>query len=164
MSQAIVSQVIISQDIILYHEYQDMILTSSPTSVSWFIDRTGDRTILQYQRQEIINNSFIPFINNIPDFIIDNTLDDENTFVLIVVDEHMVVTEEQHECCICMDQQKQTNICKLTCAHTYCSDCISSTLSSQFSRYQDFTCPLCRGEVTSVLVQNIESKNKFHFR
>jgi len=90
-----------------------------------------------------------------------------NTFVTfpdVAVNEEMEVSEEERECCICMDQKEKTEICSLNCSHTYCSECVGKTLNLQFSQRQILSCSLCRTNVTLVQVKNIESKNKILMR
>jgi hypothetical protein len=169
-------------------------LSSSPVSVSWIIDRTGDRSIWgdhnifrepelepELPNDRIINisgyqninyfghhnridvNNNINIIEN--NFNIYNNIEIDssilNTFVSVKVQENMVLTAEQRDCCICMEDIIQSDICRFSCDHTFCGNCCSSSLQSKIRCNQMMRCPLCRAEVTSVNVQNNENREKF---
>jgi hypothetical protein len=109
-------------------------------------------------------NSSIPitnFINYIGN-LTGRQVTTPSTFVPVIVDENMEVTEEQCSCCICIiDNKAKSEICRISCGHTFCIDCCRGTMSSKFRRGENMTCPLCRTTITSVSIKNIENKNKF---
>lgn len=156
-------------------------ISSSPTGITWFFDRTGDPTILENfiqsdlnLRVELINrvrrNIIINNIENnlnsiarnldISDFSEENR---ENININIIVDKNIKISEEDCECCICMEQKNKTNICKLNCSHTFCMNCCNNTIQSKIQSIQDISCPLCRTEINTIYVKNEESKNEFCF-
>jgi len=128
---------------------------SSPVSVSWIIDRTVDPSILE-ELEFVQNNQTIIIYNNI-----ENGTSILNTFVSVNIQENMELTAEQCDCCICMEDIVQSDICRFSCDHTFCGNCCSSSLQSKFRCNEKMRCPLCREEVTSVHVQNNENRDKF---
>lgn len=174
-----------SESVFSIIENKSLRLDSSPVSVAWFIDRTGDPSILEQfgliqNPETIINNArsfenfMVPIarqrnINNIN--IIEDHVDIYNnieigtsilnTFVSVEVQENMEVTTEQLNCCICMEDRVQSDICRFSCGHTFCGNCCSSSLQSKIRCNEIMRCPLCRAEVTSVHVQNNENRDKF---
>ena len=143
-------------------------IENNPNSLNFGFDAAAAAAYpIVNNRINILENYIAPVENNsnisFTEFNIDSSI--VNTFVPVVaVYEDMEVSEEDRECCICMDQKEKSEICSLNCSHTYCSNCISRTLYLQFSRGQILTCSLCRTNVTSVQVKNIESRNKFLMR
>jgi hypothetical protein len=161
--------------------------SSSPTSVSWFIDRTGDSSITHneiYFNNYLINAMQRSMINNRNrSIVIQNSLNEINQQVErntdisgnimfndlelnknieINVNEDLEITEEQRECCVCMETKDKPDICLINnCAHTFCVDCCSKTMITKNKRQEIMTCPLCRADVVSISVKNIESKDKF---
>jgi len=156
--------------------YEPIDVSSSPQSVSWTIDRIGDRSILDESNwnESMINNS-----RYLQDYVVEynpinlNRIFEEiqvntsiiNTYVEVTVevfvDETIEFSEEQRDCCICMEQKGEHDICRLNCQHTFCVSCCSINLSRQTRMQERLSCSLCRAEVTSVYVQNVENKDKF---
>ena len=116
-----------------------------PRGVPWFIDRTGDPMIVDYFNILAINHRQFQLTK----------------FVEVTTQEDMKVTEEECECCVCMEKKDTSEICRINCAHTFCIDCCIQTMAAKFRRQESMTCPLCRVELTSILVKNMESKDKF---
>ena len=152
-------------------------LAASPTGVTWFIDRNGyDNTInnniyfgnyMVNEMRRNINNENITSLYEIPfNYNYDtsgNMMFNElelNKNIEIIVNEDIEVTEEQRECCICMETKEKSDICRINCAHTFCVDCCQ-TIANKFRNHEILKCPLCRTDVTSIQVKNIESKDKF---
>ena len=205
----------------LAFEEVEISLASSPTSISWFIDRTGDPTILEdltpirlswpesdeivleelgliqpphasinndrYFSDNSLSNAAAAssryilnsnnFINNFRNnnfrnnhfrnnhfrsIAIDPTI--INTIVQVDVDENIEVTPEQEDCCICMEENEKTDICLLSCTHSFCVDCIKKHFETPSRRHENLSCPLCRANVISIRVQSIENRNKFLMR
>ena len=156
--------------------YEPIDVSSSPQSVSWTIDRIGDRSILDESNwnESMINNS-----RYLQDYVIEynpinlNSIFEEiqvdtsiintyvETHVEVCVDETIEFSDEQRDCCICMEQKGGHDICRLNCHHTFCVSCCSINLSRQIRRQETPTCSLCRAEVTLVHVQNVENLDKF---
>jgi len=145
--------------------------------ISWVIDRIGDRSIIDNWNStiNIINdtNSFNNFIE------MDATYPTNNNFINnqiidwppsisftrskpseLVLDEAIQFSEEQCECCICMDQKEEENICQLNCGHSFCVSCIDTSLKTFRDRNQDVICALCRGEVKKITFKKQENKDK----
>lgn len=136
--------------------------------ITWVIDRVGDRNInpytinsvaysviIDYLNQPIINQ---PIINNI---IINDLADVQPTIpfapiaeVLVVTD--MAITEEEKDCCVCQEERENNDICRLNCAHTFCSGCVKKVMDRQKK------CPLCRAEITKICVQTETNREKFN--
>ena len=149
--------------------YEPIDVSSSPQSVSWTIDRIGDRSISNWN-ESMINNS-----RYLQDYVVEynpinlNRIFEEiqvntsiiNTYVEVTVDETIEFSEEQRDCCICMEQKGGHDICRLNCHHTFCVSCCSINLSRQIRRQETPTCSLCRAEVTLVHIQNVENRDKF---
>jgi len=132
----------------------EIIEASSPIFVGWFIDRVGDMEIytnfmLDFEQN---NNSMANITNNI------NIL---NTYVNIVVDPLLQCTAEQQNCCICMENKENTQICHLSCSHTFCIECSRGHLASQQRNQFQFTCPLCREEIQDICIQNEKDTKMF---
>jgi hypothetical protein len=129
--------------------------------ITWVIDRVGDRNInpysinsvaysviLDYLNHPIINN--MGFNYDVPPTIPFAPLVD----VLFIPD--MAMTEEEKDCCVCQEERENTDICRLNCAHTFCSGCVKNVMNRQK------TCPLCRAEISQICVQNEANREKFN--
>ena len=133
----------------------------------WFIDRIGNPDIninnsgqTETYIYEINNNIITGTINNNIEINDDTndydyTIPFERPFVSIIVDEFMEITQEQLECCICMTEREKQSICKLNCMHTYCHLCLEQSLT----RCQ-YSCALCRQQITKIIVQTEEIREK----
>ena len=141
------------------------------TNISWFIDRTGDRFINVIGSTSL--NSITYFINSVDQLqgniissndtsgnIMFNDLD-FNKHIEISVDENLEITEEQRECCICMETKEKTDVCRINCGHTFCVKCCNESFCTKNRQGETMTCPLCRESVVSISVKNIESKDTF---
>jgi len=141
------------------------------TNISWFIDRTGDRFINVIGSTSL--NSITYFINSVDQLqgniissndtsgnIMFNDLD-FNKHIEISVDENLEITEEQRECCICMETKEKTDVCRINCGHTFCVKCCNESFHTKNRQGETMTCPLCRESVVSISVKNIESKDTF---
>jgi hypothetical protein len=63
---------------------------------------------------------------------------------------------EELNCCICMEEQEEQQICQLNCQHTFCITCIDHHLERKF------TCPLCREDITDITTQTMEARHQIH--
>ena len=139
-------------------------MTEQSETITWFIDRVGDRSINPYSINSVAHIAIMDYLNY-P--IINNTIINDLAFnydltptipfaplveVLVVPD--IAMTEEEKDCCVCQEERENTDICRLNCAHTFCSGCIKHVMNRQK------TCPLCRAEITQICVQTDENKNK----
>jgi len=96
-----------------------------------------------------IDDDFIPFNELNP------PLQREPININIDVEEFHL-SEEDKNCCICMEQRETQQICRLNCQHIYCVDCINKHLQ------RNNGCPLCRTSITNIQVQNENSRNLFN--
>ena len=134
-------------------------LGSSPTSVSWFIDRTRDTiSDSRYIGNYFVNNSiqFNSLLN-----IFEPGISTIITTFEIVVDENLEISSEQLECCICMEKKDNTDVCRINCGHTFCIECSKGALLAQLARHETITCSLCRAQIFYINVKNRESEQKF---
>lgn len=58
---------------------------------------------------------------------------------------------ERNECVICMEPREKDKFCKLTCSHTFCSECVSTCVKA---RPMDYNCSLCRAAVKTITTSN----------
>ena len=62
------------------------------------------------------------------------------------------IEEDKKECCICMEQKKNTEFCILNCKHLFCITCITKNL------HKNINCPVCRTIIVNITVQNNYAK------
>jgi hypothetical protein len=154
----------------------------SSTGITWFFDRIGDPTILEnyiptnitnlrvhllnrLRRNTVIYDSY-NIIENITtiDRNLNNIINTTKKNINIMIDKNMEISEEQRECCICMDEKNKKDICKLNCSHTFCITCCNNTIQTKIQhRQNDISCPLCRTRITIIYIENEENKNNFGF-
>ena len=118
----------------------------SPSSVTWFLDYTGD-----------VTNIFDPAVYDfIPGIL--------NTYVVVVVDKwRKCDNPEQLNCSICFEEKHDPEICHLNCNHTFCIECTRAHLDTQDkSPNHSLTCPLCRANIVNVCVKNENLVERFY--
>ena len=96
----------------------------------------------------IINN----YINNQePEQNVPSTNPNENfvniNFVLETID---TSTDDDLNCCICMESKENHEICQLNCQHKFCSECIVTLVNRNRNNSE---CPLCRTQINTITVQ-----------
>jgi hypothetical protein len=91
------------------------------------------------------NEDFIPFGNSRP----------QNRTIHIDIT-NFTVSEEERQCCICMEERLMEEICRLNCQHTFCVQCINRHIQTNHS------CPICRSDVTNLSVQNNGARDSIH--
>jgi len=116
----------------------------------------------------IINN-YIDFnyvelnwsIDRNPDYNIINILNQEQTISqeIDIITEEFSVSEEDKNCCICIESREDINICRLNCSHQFCYECI---LSYRRTNINNVCCPLCRTRITNISVQSHEIREQFN--
>jgi len=160
-----------------------------PGEPLWFIDRIGDRSLINNWNSNINNNNNHLNINNNvtmmaatypTNYNYNNINHNINYDTLIyypraslsagalvrsipselVLDQAIEFSEEQCECCICMDQKEAENICQLNCRHSFCVSCIDTSLKTFRDRNQDVICALCRTEVKKITFKKEENRDK----
>lgn len=137
--------------------------------ITWVIDRVGDPNINIYSINSVaysviidyLNHPIINNISNINNIIIEVQSRVQPTIpfapiaeVLVVTD--MAITEEEKDCCVCQEEREDNDICRLNCAHTFCSGCVKKVMDRQKK------CPLCRAEITQICVQTETNREKFN--
>lgn len=133
----------------------------SNDEITWTIDRTPDLTysptgidepIIIYDDFEHINN-FRYFNQPLPEAIPYN-FSKKNIQIQI---SNLEISEEDKNCCICMEIRDEKDICSLNCNHKFCGLCIEICIKKS-----EFNCSLCRGNVTNITTQNNEIKEKLN--
>lgn len=117
--------------------------------ISWSIDREPDYNILHYLADYRIANSdddFIPF----------NEINRQNKSRIEYIIEPFVLTKEDKNCCVCMEERENEQMCRLNCKHIFCVYCMNQHLN------KNNCCPLCRTCIKSIQTQTVESKNQIN--
>jgi hypothetical protein len=126
--------------------------------ISWAIDRNGDYSINNINVGNI-NFSYNGRVQHIfPDILDDFDLNDAQTIfkpeLEIVVDINLNIDKTEIDCCICMEDKNDIDMCLLSCKHIFCISCIKKS----FVIKQE--CPLCRRNINKVYVTNGENREK----
>jgi hypothetical protein len=129
--------------------------------ITWSIDRTGDRNLLNLiNLNNFDSSSTYTTIYNM-DFNQDyNDIAPTIPFIqeqsIIVSCEQLEISDEDQNCCICMETREKNDICSLNCQHKFCAFCIEKCVK----RPDPYNCSLCRETVTKITVQTFENKEK----
>lgn len=59
------------------------------------------------------------------------------------------VNEDVGECCICYDNLRSITVARLGCGHAFCCGCIEKHI--RCTKQATVNCPMCRGEIKSVM-------------
>jgi hypothetical protein len=102
---------------------------SSNNDVYWYIDRTPDYSIFQN-----INNS---------------AYNQSRHHRIDIFCEQFMVSEEDQNCCVCIETREKDEIGRFNCKHTFCGDCINNIMKTQ----KTVCCPICRMNITNITVQ-----------
>jgi hypothetical protein len=135
--------------------------------ITWSIDRTPDFNIITYINTYFNESSYQDDINPLPtNFDVSqdnsNTSDDFIPFNLSSIQIphditisvlEFLVSDEDRNCCICMELRDSEEICRLNCHHLYCVQCINQHLE------RNTCCPVCRTNITNILTQNNNARN-----
>ncbi len=130
--------------------------------VSWSIDVTPDYTLNNIEDSTDYveatdflvdydynyHYDFIPFNSQNPNNV-------NNTSINFIISEFHL-SEESKNCCICMEDKKDTQFCNLNCLHNFCIECINSHLNT------NHCCPLCRTYIYQIQTQTIEARQQIH--
>jgi hypothetical protein len=106
--------------------------TASDNDVYWYIDRTPDYHIDAYIHRE--------------DGL--STAHYERDSIYIIC-KNIEISEEQKNCCVCIETLEKDEICRFNCGHTLCGNCINNIMKTQLN----ISCPLCRTNITNIIVQ-----------
>jgi hypothetical protein len=129
-------------------------------SLTWYIDRRGDPNNLIYDPDSISNDIINNMFYNSGIYHIPVTISNNLSFIRVEIDETHDVSEEERDCCICMEQREVEEICRLNCSHTFCSSCVSTSIQVYKSRQQPITCSLCRTNIERIVVKTQDNKDK----
>jgi hypothetical protein len=116
-------------------EASNILADASGNSVHWYIDRNPD--------YNIVTNLNRPTVGH-------------KRHSIDIICKNIEISEEEQNCCICMEEREKNDICRFTCQHSFCGTCIIDILKTQSSA----CCPLCREMVTNIITQknNIQHK------
>lgn len=98
------------------------------------------------------DEDFIPL--NTQSNIIQPDNQPDNQPINFIVDN--LLSPEELNCCICMEEHEVCQICQLNCQHTFCVTCIDQHLA------RNSTCPLCRDNIDHIITQSIEARQQIH--
>ena len=116
--------------------------------ITWTIDRVGDRNIMTSIFERQYDNIINQLIMNETDF------EDEEFIPFIFepdinkITADFFVSEEDKNCCICMESREENEICKLNCQHKFCGDCVNKLIQKNTS--MEICCPMCRENINCV--------------
>lgn len=116
---------------------------------------------VQFSRTtQALMNGLLQFQHNIDH-------DDDDEFIpfepepaihIDVVVQQFPLSQEDRNCCVCMETRENQQICQLNCLHKFCSEC---TLTHIQRNTQQPCCPLCRTNITNISVQTQEIRDTF---
>jgi uncharacterized ubiquitin-like protein YukD len=106
----------------------------------WYIDRTPD---------------FSNFVNYDIDYTINNFTILSIKRKISIIKENIEISDEEQNCCICMETREKLDICSLNCNHKFCAICIKNCIKTQII----YKCSLCVQPVETIKVQKFELIN-----
>ena len=124
-------------------------------NINTFNDR-NNQTINNFHNLSISFLRGENIFNNDDDFIpfeLNQSQTSQFSTINITVEE-FTVSDEDRQCCICMEERQSIEICRLNCMHSFCVECINQHLQT------NQTCPICRTQVTSLSVQNNDAMDR----
>ena len=135
-----------------------------PDEITWEIDRNPEFNILNnlqnnhynYDAFNINMNQYI----HVPDdeFIpFEPEIEVIHPQINIIVGEFSV-SEEDKDCCVCIETRENSQICQLNCFHKFCYEC---TLIHTRRNIRQPCCPLCRTNITNIYVQTQDIRDQF---
>lgn len=115
--------------------------------------------VRHFQTMNEIDNSPLRFdiINNLGDFIPFNEVPSNRHATINISCQYFEVSEEECDCCICLETREIDRICLINCQHKFCVTCINQHLQRKSS------CPLCRTQITDIQVRNNEVRSEIQF-
>jgi hypothetical protein len=127
------------------------------SDVEWFIDRIGNPENIHADSS---TDFYLYMTDNNTSIINDIQPTISFTKNYVVICKEFEVTDLL--CAVCMEDQLVSNMCRLSCCHTFCSTCIQKYIDADKRQCKNETeCPLCRHAVSCVYVQNSENRLKF---
>jgi len=115
--------------------------------------------VIYYNLSNIINNNGnvsngTNTINSNDDFIPFHS-DHQQTNINIHL-QNFNLTDEERQCCICMEERQTEEICRLNCQHSFCVECTYQHLQT------NHTCPICRTTISDLYVQNNDASDRLN--
>ena len=111
---------------------------------------------LNILQDPVINNTiYTVTIHTLPDLSEITVLFDNDEYARNQEDNNEETKE--NECVICMEPREKDKFCKLTCSHTFCSECVSTCVKA---RPRDYNCSLCRAAVKTITTSNKDDFNR----
>ena len=142
-----------------------MEIINDDTYFTWTVDRTPDYNLynlnnidnqineVNYRDLSSYNNSIIHnAIESYDDFI---SFDSIREILQINFRLNTITASSDNDlnCCVCMETKQNTQICQLNCSHKFCTNCITTLI---VKNRNTSTCPLCRSVITNITVQTEE--------
>ena len=135
--------------------------TRGVIEITWSIDRTGDRNNLNLINLNNFDSGSL--YTNINTFTTTHNYNDITPTIPFIQElsitvscEQLEISDEQQNCCICMETREKNDICSLNCHHKFCGFCVEKCNK----RSDPYNCSLCRETVTKITVQNLQIKEK----
>lgn len=130
--------------------------------ITWTIDRTGDRNMLNlinlnsYDTNTTIYTNVYQTSHNTLYNDVTPTIPFLQEKLITIYCEELEISDEDQNCCICMEKREKNDICELNCKHKFCGFCVEKCVK----RPDTYNCSLCREHVVKIVSQNIEIKEK----
>jgi hypothetical protein len=131
-----------------------------PDTVTWTmnspINYINDIRNEYYMMAEFVTNNQQPInrASNFDEF--DGTFQFTRAPLEIIVEE-IDISNDDPTCSICLETKTNSQICQLNCNHQFCEDCTLYYVRNNRTP----TCPLCRVNITKIIVQTDDIHNKF---
>ena len=136
------------------YDTREILTIDQPISeITWSIDRTPD---LNFINNDTYNyNNYTLYNQHLYDIISNDepTIHFEELNINInIVCESIEISNDEQNCCICLEIREKDKICLLNCNHKFCGICVESCIKKN----EKYNCSLCRESVTCIKTQNIE--------
>jgi len=105
-----------------------------------------------YNYTDVSNILLYDINNNVINNNVITTITTPYKHSIYITYDNFEISEEQQNCCVCMETREKEDICSLDCEHSFCQMCIKTILK----KHQPLHCPLCRNLVTLIFTQKIE--------
>ena len=99
--------------------------------------------------------------------ILKEYIDNKYNKTQIKIDSTFILYEnnqEIKECSICLENYENKKEIKLNCCHTFCGDCIVTTIKKNIENKKIPPCPLCRTDIKSVEIHDEVLFEKFKIK
>ena len=114
---------------------------------------------LDYDNNIILPDNNVGIGNqNVPDDFIPFEPQPKPPNHIVIEVQEFPISEEDCDCCICMDTRENDQICQFNCLHKFCIEC---ALTHYRRNMQQPFCPLCRTPVTNIYIRTEEMRNTF---